>query len=70
MGTKIASVRGIMDGTEAAPFCDAALPAFCPICGMLAVLPLDAETRAKQPDGTTHVCYHPIGGCNHGFEKK
>jgi len=39
----------------------------CPMCGALAVVELPEAIKAKQPDGTTHVC-HPIpGGCNHGF---
>lgn len=43
-------------------------PLPCSMCGALAVLPLDAATLAKQPDGTTHVCHPDVGGCDHGFE--
>jgi hypothetical protein len=47
---------------------EAVSPVRCPLCGVLAVLPLDAKTRACQPDATTHVCHQDIGGCDHGFE--
>jgi hypothetical protein len=40
----------------------------CPKCGEMAVVELPPPERAKQTDGTTHVCLHLIGGCNHGFE--
>lgn len=47
--------------------CKLAVPLYCPLCGMDAVVPLDDETLAMQPDDTTHVCHPFIGGCNHGF---
>lgn len=57
----------ILKGREAAPFCDAAVPTICSHCRTPAVLPLDAETRAAQPDVTTHVCHPALRGCNQGF---
>jgi hypothetical protein len=49
------------------PHCEQVEPIQCPMCGACAVLPLDAETRAAQPDDTTHVCHPMLEGCNHGF---
>lgn len=40
----------------------------CPMCGETAVMALPPPELAKQTDGTTHVCFSGIGGCNHGFE--
>jgi hypothetical protein len=65
---KITLLLDIAHGRAAAPMCEAAIPRECKVCGALAVLPLDAETRAKQPDGTTLVCHPVLGGCNLGYE--
>lgn len=62
--TPLASIE---EGKAAAPFCEPSPPRWCSICEACAVLPLDATTRAKQPDATTHVCHPVLGGCNHGF---
>lgn len=63
----VVSIEDVRSGLLAAPFCEAATPRKCSLCGAVAVLPLNAETRAAQPDATTHVCYPLLGGCNHGF---
>lgn len=45
-------------------------PGACPFCyksGTVTELP--PPLRAKQPDGTTHVCHPSLGGCNQGFAK-
>lgn len=39
----------------------------CPFCFVPAVTALPPPLLAEQPDDTTHVCLHTIGGCNHGF---
>lgn len=59
---------GYRFGTAAAPKCDAAPARQCPLCGVIAVLPLDLATRQAQPDATNAVCHPMLGGCNHGFE--
>lgn len=61
------SLPDIRDGKAPAPYCEAAPPRVCSSCGVLAVLPLDAEARLAQPDATTHVCHPILGGCNQGF---
>lgn len=44
------------------------LYALCPKCGALgAIVALPPPLAAEQPDGTTHVCLPPLGGCNWGF---
>ncbi len=40
----------------------------CPTCGKRAVVPLTPGQLEQQPDGTTLVCHHLLGGCNGGFE--
>lgn len=49
------------------PHCQEAPPTVCPLCGAIAVLPLDDTTRAMQPDGTTHVCHPTLEGCSAGY---
>ncbi len=39
----------------------------CPVCDAHAVVELTARLKARQPDGTTHVCHPSFGGCNRGF---
>lgn len=63
-GVKIADMRS---GKVNAPQCNCAPAIFCPLCKAEAVLPLDAATRALQPDDTLYVCHPLLGGCNHGF---
>lgn len=41
----------------------------CPQCRAHAVGPLPPWELAKQTDGTTHVCYPHLGGCNVGFRE-
>jgi hypothetical protein len=69
--TRSGHVFGFLDdmitGRTAAPHCDAEVARPCPSCRTRAVLPLDAATRAKQNDATTHVCHPVLGGCNQGF---
>jgi hypothetical protein len=43
------------------------LPTACPMCGAPAIVALPPPLLAQQPDDTTHVCFAPLGGCNHGF---
>lgn len=43
------------------------LPQRCPHCGAKAIVELTPRLKAKQPDGTTHVCHPGFGGCNLGF---
>lgn len=66
-GYVLVSLNDIRAGRGAAPHCDAELPRICPTCDARAVLPLDAATRAAQPDATTHVCHPVLDGCNGGF---
>ena len=44
------------------------LSRLCPQCFAHAVTELPAPLRAKQTDGTTHVCNPVFGGCNQGYE--
>lgn len=39
----------------------------CPSCEAFAIVELTARLKARQPDGTTHVCLPSFGGCNLGF---
>lgn len=39
----------------------------CPRCEAFAIVELTARLKARQPDGTTHVCHPSFGGCNAGF---
>ncbi len=39
----------------------------CPVCDAFAVVELPARLKARQPDGTTHVCHPAFDGCNRGF---
>lgn len=41
----------------------------CPFCDAWAVVELTPALKAKQEDGTTHVCHPGFGGCNQGFIK-